>query len=347
MTKFSDSSAPFIDAEVAKLLALDTIREVPFSEENFYSRLFLVPKKEGSYCPVIDLSRLNHFLENYHFQMENISCLKSLINHDDFMTSVDLKDAYLSVHIHRSSQKYLCFQWRNKSFAFQGLPFGLNTAHRVFTKLLKPVAAYLPKRDIRIIVYLDDFLILGSSKEESILNTRLTLEILQWLGLIINWDKSTLVPTQSLTFLGFTINSLTMSPSLPEGKILKVRQTCQKALASPTVSSGSCRPPWHPGVYSSSHLAGPSPLSLLANSADQDIACFTEKLQHNSVPEQQCPSRTPVVDYQCRERKQQPHQPSCPRSVHNIRRFKRQVGGPIVRLQAQTAAGRHTNPKST
>ena len=146
VTKFSDSSAPFIGAEVAKLLALGAIREVFFSEENFCSRLFLVPKKEGSYCPVIDLSHLNHFLENYHFQIENISCLKSLINHSDFMTSIDLKDAYLSVHIHKSSQKCLCFQWKNKSFAFQGLPFGLNTAPRAFTKLLKPVSAYLRKR---------------------------------------------------------------------------------------------------------------------------------------------------------------------------------------------------------
>ena len=79
------------------------------------------------------------------------------------MTSIDLKDAYLSVHVHESSQKYLCFQWRNKRFAFQGLPFGLNTAPRVFTKLIKPIAAYLRKRGIRIIVYIDDFLILGSS----------------------------------------------------------------------------------------------------------------------------------------------------------------------------------------
>ena len=59
------------------------------------------------------------------------------------------------------------FPMRNRCYAFQGLPFGLNTAPRVFTKLLKAVAAYLRKRGIRIIVYLDDFLILGSSIEES------------------------------------------------------------------------------------------------------------------------------------------------------------------------------------
>jgi len=163
VTKCSDLTVPLIDAEVNKLLSLGAIKTVPFSKGNFYSRLFLVPKKDGTYRPVIDLSRLNKFVANCHFQMENISCLKTLLNMGDFLTCIDLKDAYLSVHVHESSQRYLCFQWRNQSFAFQGLPFGLNTAPRVFTKLIKPVAAYLRKRGIRIIVYLDDFLILGSS----------------------------------------------------------------------------------------------------------------------------------------------------------------------------------------
>ena len=119
------------------------------------------------------------------------------------------KDAYLSVNVHKSSQNYLCFQWRNRCYAFQGLSFGLNTAHRVFTKPIKPIAAYLCKRRIRKIVYLDDFLILGSSIKESKANTQLTLDLLQWLGFTIIWKKSMLVPTQSLTFLGlyrFAVN---------------------------------------------------------------------------------------------------------------------------------------------
>ena len=82
------------------------------------------------------------------------------------MTRIEPKDAYLSVHVAKSS-KIPVFPVRNRCYAFQGVPFRLNTAPRVFTKLLKPVAAYLRKRGIRIIVYLDDFLILGSSIEES------------------------------------------------------------------------------------------------------------------------------------------------------------------------------------
>ena len=110
----------------------------------------------------------------------------------------------------------MCFQLGNNSYAFQGLPFGLNAAPRVFTKLVKLIAAYLRKGGIRIIVYLDDFLILGSSIKESKANTQLTLDLLQWLGFTINWEKSMLVPTQSMTFLGLSIDSQTTLLSLPE-----------------------------------------------------------------------------------------------------------------------------------
>ena len=44
---------------------------MPFTVDAFYSRLFLVPKKGTSMRPVIDLSALNQFIENPHFEMEH------------------------------------------------------------------------------------------------------------------------------------------------------------------------------------------------------------------------------------------------------------------------------------
>jgi len=58
------------------------------------------------------------------------------------MTSIDLKVAYFSVPMHESSQRFLRFIWGSKHYTFQGLPFGLSSAPRIFTKLLKPVAAF-------------------------------------------------------------------------------------------------------------------------------------------------------------------------------------------------------------
>ena len=52
------------------------------------------------------------------------------------------------------------------------MAFGLAPAPRVFTKLLKEVGAFLRKRGIRLVIYLDDLLILNSDKEGAETDTK-------------------------------------------------------------------------------------------------------------------------------------------------------------------------------
>ena len=63
------------------------------------------------------------------------------------------------VLIHTDSRKYLRFAFENKVYQFRVLPFGLNTAPQVFTRLEHTVAAYLHRQGISVIPYLDDWLI--------------------------------------------------------------------------------------------------------------------------------------------------------------------------------------------
>ena len=112
VTSVSKENIPILNAEISKLQLKGAIRPVNFTNAAFYSRLFLVPKKGGDLRPVIDLSALNQFVINEHFQMENISCLKQILNQNDFMIKLDLKDAYLTVGVHEQSQRYLRFIWQ-------------------------------------------------------------------------------------------------------------------------------------------------------------------------------------------------------------------------------------------
>ena len=118
VTRASFSETKLIDAEVQELLKKGVIQEVSPSDQAFYSRLFLVPKKEGTYRPVIDSSSLNRFVPHVHFQMEGLHCLKTLLRKGDHMTSIDLKDAYFSDPIHKSSQRFLRFIWGTKHYTF-------------------------------------------------------------------------------------------------------------------------------------------------------------------------------------------------------------------------------------
>jgi len=91
--------------------------------------------------------------------MEGISMLKDLLLRNDSMTSIDLKDASLSVAVEAEPRKYLHFAWADQMYEFQCLPFGLSSAPRVFTKLLKPVVGLLRHQGIRLVIFLDDILL--------------------------------------------------------------------------------------------------------------------------------------------------------------------------------------------
>ena len=89
------------------------IREV----YDFYSRLFLVPKKKGKLRPVIDLSLLNQYMNKHHFKMETVNSVRQSIKVNDWAVSIDVTDAYLHVPIHPIFRKYLRFIFEHQVFS--------------------------------------------------------------------------------------------------------------------------------------------------------------------------------------------------------------------------------------
>lgn len=128
-----------VQTEVEKMLQKGAIRQVSPVKGQFLSRLVLVQKKDGTFRPVVNLKALNKFMSKNHFKMEGFHILKDVLQRGDWMSSVDLKDAYFSVPVAQPHQKLLRFEWKGKIYEYQCLPFGLSSAPRVFTKLLKPI----------------------------------------------------------------------------------------------------------------------------------------------------------------------------------------------------------------
>ena len=59
--------------------------------------------------------------------------------------------------------------------------------------------------------HLDDLYLQGQTHEKCVLKVIDTTVLLDKLGLIVHPEKSTFIPTQVLTILGFVINSVTMT----------------------------------------------------------------------------------------------------------------------------------------
>ena len=142
---------------------------------------------------------------------------------------------YLSVPVHESCRKFLRFLWKGTCYQFKALPFGLCSAPRIFTKVLKPAAAFLRRKAIRVLIYPDDFLLLAATMEVAVKNTQLVVTLLQSLGFKINLKKSLLIPTPVLTFPGFRIDSMCMMISLPAEKANKILDCCRRLLVAQSI----------------------------------------------------------------------------------------------------------------
>ena len=175
----------------------------------FYNRLFLVPKPENKWRPILDLSRLNKFLKTGTFKMETPETIRTSLQKGEWVTSLDFSDAYFHIPIHPRSRKYMRFFLNKRAYQFTALPFGLATAPLEFTKIVKEVKLMAQNRGIRIHQYLDDWLLRAPSREIGLLHTQVLLSLCHELGWLVNLKKSELNPQQVFTFVGYRFDLLT------------------------------------------------------------------------------------------------------------------------------------------
>ena len=138
----------------------------------YYNRLFLVPKKTGDLRPVIDLSSLNRQMVVLHFKIEMQGFVRSAIRSQEWTISIDIRDAYLHIPMYQAVCRYLRFVVNKQVYQFAGLPFGLATSPREFTKLLRSIIALLRQQGVKLHVYLDDWLIRADTPEQAKLHAQ-------------------------------------------------------------------------------------------------------------------------------------------------------------------------------
>ena len=169
----------------------------------FYNRLFLVPKPNNKWRPILDLSHLNQFLKVEKFKMETPETIRTSLLQGEWVTSVDFKDAYFHIPIQKQSRKYLRFQVQDQTYQFKALPFGLSTAPMEFTVITKEVKLMAMHKGIRIHQYLDDWLVRAKSPQACLQHTQILVKICQDLGWLVNLEKSELEPKQVFNFVGY------------------------------------------------------------------------------------------------------------------------------------------------
>ncbi|KAI2643070.1 enzymatic polyprotein [Labeo rohita] len=102
-------------------------------------------------------------------------------------SAIDLKDAYFHVSILPRHRPFLRFSFEGRAYQYKG---------------------------IRILNYLDDWLIIAHSRDLLCEHRVLVLRHLSHLGLRVNREKSKLFPVQRISFLGMELDSVNMTACL-------------------------------------------------------------------------------------------------------------------------------------
>ena len=119
---------------------------------------------------MINLKALNSFIHTEHLKMEGIHTLRDLVNPEDWLAKVDLKDA---IPIHKSHHKYLKFMYQGKHYQFKCLPVIGSLG------LYQDTEARAREMGVRLIAYIDDILVLAESQEQAKRHAEAVVYLLQ------------------------------------------------------------------------------------------------------------------------------------------------------------------------
>ena len=233
---FNEHEYSVVHQEIQKLIQKGVIIKVKCSPGQIVSGIFLIPKKDGTFRLIRNLKSFNEFVTHHNFEMDSLQTIIKLVTPICFMASIDMKDAYYSIPVKSEDGKYLRFKWEDQFYEFTCLPNGLSCAPRQFTKILKPLLTTLRKQGHISTAHLDDLYSQGRNYDNCVKNVIDTTVLLDKLGLVVDPENASFIPSQVLVILGFIINSLTMTIQLMTEKALDLNTVCIEFLRATTLS---------------------------------------------------------------------------------------------------------------
>ena len=138
---------------------------VPWEEEvkgGVLPLMAVVQATKGKVRPVLDYRELNAHVECHTGDSVADVCgetLRAWRQMNKAATVVDLKSAYLQIHVARSLWKYQLVKVKGKTYCLTRLGFGLSSAPRIMAKILKTVLGKVDRMESGTDSYIDDILV--------------------------------------------------------------------------------------------------------------------------------------------------------------------------------------------
>ena len=181
--------------------------------------------------PITDCSRpcydpLNSYITAERFSFESIEDVVSISHPYCFYAIADIKSAYRHVPIFPPHRQLQGLRWSFDGVSSEYLIdnflcFGLKHAPSIFNKLSSAVTTIIRSFGHKIVSYLDDFLVVSTTREQCLKAQQDLISLLHRLGFDLKWDK-VVSPSQRVQFLGLIIDSAQQRIELPKDKLQRL-----------------------------------------------------------------------------------------------------------------------------
>ena len=149
------------------------------------------------------------------------------------MFSIDLKDACFQIPIHPDSRSYLPFALESHVYQFRAVLQPVS-ASQVFTRVFTLILEWAHRRGVRLLRYLDQWLVVAESLPLLSQHHSLVLQLCRDLGIVINWEKSDLHPSTRVQYLGMLIDTSLKMVFPSEARLSQFQEVATSFLVLPS-----------------------------------------------------------------------------------------------------------------
>ena len=189
-----------VETELNRLEKLGIIAPVNYSA--WATPIVVVKKPNGMVRICGDFSTgLNNALETHQYPLPVPEDLFAKLNGGKFFSKIDFSDAYLQVEVHESCREFLTINTHRGLYQYNRLPFGVKCAPAIFQQIMDTMLSGLTNA----MAYLDDIIVVSSSKQEHLRHLELVFERIHSFGFKLRPEKcSFMMP--SVRYLGSIID---------------------------------------------------------------------------------------------------------------------------------------------
>ena len=183
--------------------------------------------------PCVDARLINDCTSPWPFHYASVHDAVAMLTRYAWMAKVDLKKAFFQIPVHPATARYFAMRFEAAGVTVDGVSesatFGGRNFPALCNALLSKARLILRSRGVPIVFLTDDIFLCGATEEECAANLKIVIKTMEELGFELNHAK-TVRPTQRLTFLGITIDTVACRLSIEPYRLLGIAERVEECL---------------------------------------------------------------------------------------------------------------------